>query len=118
MAEFALAAPADTALASLRAIARQDAAETRRQDVYAAMFAFAVACLERGLTQTAADTLAFLAQAPGLSARLRDEALETFADLESRICPRVILDARAFAEGMALRTMLEYLLDLSGLETT
>ncbi len=118
MAEFALAAPADTALASLCAIARQDAAETRRQDVYAAMFAFAVACLERGLTQTAADTLAFLAQAPGLSARLRDAALEILDELASRICPRVILDARAFAEGMDLRTMLEYLPDLSELEKT
>ena len=118
MAETALAAPADTALASLRAIARQDAAETRRQEVYAAMLAFAAACLEGGLTQTAADTLAFLAQAPGLSARLRDEALEILDELASRICPRVILDARAFAEGMDLLTVLAYLLDLNGLETT
>ena len=38
---------------------------------------------------------------------------ELFADLESRICPRVILDARKFAADMDLASMLEYLLDVA-----
>jgi len=75
------------------------------------MLSFAAVCLERDLTQTAADTLSFLLQFPGVSATIRDEAAEFFDELESRICPRVILDARVFADGMDLTTMLEYLLD-------
>ncbi len=82
------------------------------------MLAFALACLERDLTQTAADTLAYLLQDSGVSATVRAEAAETFAELESRICPRVILDARSFADGMDLATMLAYLLDVIGSETT
>ena len=84
----------------------------------AALIAFAAACLERDMTQTAADTLAFLLQDPGVSKTIRDEAAEIFDDLESRICPRVILDARSFADGMDVVTMLEYLLDLIKPHTT
>jgi hypothetical protein len=40
-------------------------------------------------------------------------AEELFADLEGRICPRVILDACEFATDLNLRTMVEYLLDLA-----
>ena len=88
------------------------------EDLYPAMLSFAAACLERDLTQTAADTLAFLLQYPGVSATFRDEAAELFDELESRICPRVILDARVFADGMDLTTMLEYLLDHINREAT
>jgi len=114
MAELMRVAPANDALESLRA----GDASGRRDDVYAAMIVFAAACLERDMQQTAADTLAFLAQDAGISAAQREEAAEIFDELESRICPRVILDARALADGMDLLTMLEYLLDLIELETT
>ncbi len=117
MAELMRAAAAKDALESLRAgkiYGRHD----DHGEVYAAMFAFATACLERDMTQTAADTLAFLLQDPFVSVTVREEAAEIFDELESRICPRVILDARAFADGMDLPTMLEYLLDLIKLETT
>ena len=88
------------------------------QNLYPAMLAFAVACLEREMTQTAADTLAFLLGDPDVSATVRDEAADILDELESRICPRIILDARVFADGMDLRTMLEYLLDHINTETT
>ena len=112
MAELAPVARAGDALEALRAIALTDAPRTRRQDVYAAMAVFAAACLEREMTQTAADTLAFLLQAPGVSASIRGEAAALFDDMDSRVCPRVILDARDFATGMDFLTMLEYLLDV------
>ena len=102
----------------LRALTQSGRAQTYRREVYAAMIEFATACLKRDMTQTAADTLAFLLQEPGVSASIRDEADEILDDLERRACPRVILDARSFAEGMDLLTMLEYLLDLVAPETT
>ena len=88
------------------------------QDIHAALLAFAGACLNHDMTQTAADTLAYLLQDAGVNATVRDEAAEVFDELERRICPRVILDARAFANGMDLPTMLEYLLDDIKPETT
>ncbi len=114
MAELMRDALAKDALESLRAVD----ANGRSDEVYAAMIVFAAACLQRNMQQTAADTLAFLVQDPGLSVAQREEAAEIFDELESRICPRVILDARVFADGMDLLTMLEYLLDLIELETT
>jgi len=118
MAEMMQVVPANDALELLLDIARDDDAQGRRHDIYAAMFAFAAACLKRDMTQTAADTLAFLLQDPEVSLTVRAQAAEIFDELESRICPRVILDARGFADGMDLPTMLEYLLDLIALETT
>ncbi len=118
MAELTQTATAIDALESLRASAPVDGASGDHDEVYAAMIVFAAACLEREMVQAAADTLAFLLQEQDVSAKHRDEAAEIFDELESRICPRVILDARAFADGMDLLTMLEYLLDLIELETT
>lgn len=112
MAETGLATPASGIHDLLRASALTHQASLGRQDVAAAMLAFAVACLEGEMTQTAADTLAYLLQDDRVSATVRDEAADIFAELESRICPRVILDARSFADGMDLATMLEYLLEL------
>lgn len=117
MAELMRVAPANDALESLRAGDASGRSDDHGE-VYAAMIVFAAACLERDMQQTAADTLAFLAQDAGISAAQREEAAEIFDELESRICPRVILDARALADGMDLLTMLEYLLDLIELETT
>lgn len=118
MAETGLAAPAIDAVARLRRIALRDYAHISRRELYSAMIVFAATCLERDMTQTAADTLAFLLQDPGVSETVRDEAAEIFDDLESRICPRVILDARSFADGIDLLAMLEYLLDVIKPEQT
>lgn len=117
MAEMQLAASSDGAPDLLRVIALGDA-NARHQAVYRAMLAFAGVCLESAITQIAADTLAFLLQAHGVCESVRDEAAEVFDELERRICPRVILDARSFAEGMDLPAMLEYLLDVIESETT
>lgn len=118
MTELTLVASGNDALDLLRGIVSKDDSRARGKDIDAALIAFAAACLERDMAQTAADTLAFLLQYPGVSASVRDEAVEIFDELESRICPRVILDARSFADGMDLSTMLEYLLDLIGAKTT
>ncbi len=106
------------ALDVLRSIAAQDDSSVGQQEVYAAMLAFAGACLERDMTQTTADTLAYLLQDPVVNTRIRDDAAEAFAELSSRICPRVILDAQAFADGMNLKSMLAYLLEVVSPDST
>lgn len=75
------------------------------------MFAMSEICIELGQAQTAADTLAFLLLQNDIDPEIFMQAEDVFADLESRICPRVILDAREFAADMDLVSMLEYLLD-------
>ncbi len=85
--------------------------EETRQRLYEAMTLLAAACIEQGLTQTAADILAFLLRQPDLSVTARAAAEDIFADLESRICPRVIYDAKEFATDMDLSAMIEYALD-------
>lgn len=83
-----------------------------KQQLYHAMNALAARCIDQGHTQAAADILAFLLNQSDLNADLQDSAYDSFAELESRVCPRIILDAREFAADMDLQTMLEYLLDL------
>ena len=88
----------------------------QQQTLRRSMISLAESCIEIGHTQTAADILAYiLCQIDADSATL-ERADELFAELESRVCPRVILDAREFAAGMDLVTMLEYLLDVAGRE--
>ncbi len=77
------------------------------------MFLLSENCVELGQMQTAADTLAFLMLHNDIDRDIFVRAEELFADLESRICPRVILDAREFAADMDLVSMLEYLLDVA-----
>ncbi|MCY4063395.1 MAG: hypothetical protein OXG53_13580 [Chloroflexi bacterium] len=77
------------------------------------MIALAEMCIELGQKQTAADTLAFLLLRIDMDPDIFIRAEALFADLESRICPRVILDAREFAADMDLVSMLEYLLDVA-----
>ena len=72
----------------------------------------AEACCQRGLTQTAADILAFLMIQADASESVKCSAEAMFLELESRICPRVIHDAKEFAAGMDLQTMIEYLLEI------
>jgi len=86
--------------------------EAARQ-FHRAMIALSENCIALGQTQTAADTLAYLLLRNDIDPELLIRADELFADLESRICPRVILDARDFAAGMDLGSMLEYLLEVA-----
>ena len=79
-----------------------------KQRLYQALALLAAACIERDVTETAADLLAFVRLQPDVSEAARQAADDLFADLESRICPRVIYDARELAAGMDLPTMIEY----------
>ena len=80
--------------------------------LYRAMIALAEDCIQFGQTQTAADILAFLLLQRELSAADFAQADALFAELEGRVCPRVILDAREFAADLDLQGMVEYLLDV------
>ena len=99
--------------ALLTDIAARDflAADTRLR-LYEAMLALAEACVVYGLTQAAAEILAFLLLQHDISSAVRDRAEDALVDLESRICPRIIFDAREFAAGMDLNTMVEYLIEV------
>ena len=94
---------------------KSDSAPTpeRTRELYRAMIALAERCIELGHTQTGADILAFLLLQNHLDPDAEDQAEELFAELESRVCPRIMLDAREFAAGMDLSTMLEYLLNVA-----
>ncbi len=72
----------------------------------------AAACVKRALSQAAADILAFLLLQSDLSAAIKETAEDMFADLEGRICPRIVYDAREFAAAMDIIAMLEYIRDL------
>ena len=87
-------------------------ANDQKQKLYNAMIAFAEVGIERGMTQTAVDILAFLSLQKDVDTDLSAHGEELLADLEGRVCPRVILDAREFAAEMDLLTMVEYLLDV------
>ncbi len=64
-----------------------------------------------GLAEAAAENLAFILLQDNLALDLREAAEALLADIESRICPRIILDARTFAAEMDLQSMVEYLLE-------
>ena len=85
--------------------------EETRQRLYKALTLLAAACIEQGLTEAAADFLAFVLFQPDVSVTVRGAAEDIIADLEGRICPRVIHDARELAAGMDLTTMIEFALD-------
>ncbi len=63
------------------------------------------------LADAAVETLALLLRQDNLPADLQESAEELVADIESRICPRVILDAQNFVAEMDLQSMTEYLLE-------
>ena len=77
------------------------------------MTALAEYCLEIGHTQTGTDILAFVLSQSDIDPLTLERAEESFAELESRVCPRVILDAREFAADLDLQGMVEYLLDVA-----
>lgn len=87
--------------------------EQTRKLHHAMLAALAETCIDWGQTQTAADILAFLLRQDPIDPGAFETAADRFAELESAICPRVIHDARDFAAGMDLRTMLEYLLEVA-----
>ncbi len=101
-----------SALAEMPASPAPDFSAAAKEKLYWAMAVMAGRCLERDLTQTAADILGFLLLQADVPAALKEETEELFTELEGRICPRVIFDAREFAADMDLLTMLEYLLDV------
>ena len=83
-----------------------------RRTLYRALTALAERCISSDDTQTAAEILAFLLGQIDMDADALFRAEDLFADLEGKICPRVIVDARAFAADMDLATMVEYLRDV------
>lgn len=80
-------------------------------ELWDAMTQLAVIYVERGWTQEACDILAFVLLQKDVPSDVHDQAYAAFDHLERSLCPRVIWDARAFAHGMDLDTMLAYLLD-------
>ena len=68
-------------------------------------------CISIEDTQTDTEILAFLLCQADLEGARFDRADELFADLASRICPRVMLDTSEFAADLNLATMIECLRD-------
>ncbi len=81
-------------------------------ELYYAMTQLADYYRQQDDTQTASDILAFILLQSDLPKDIREQAFELFDDLERRICPRVIWDAKAFAEDMDIQGMVEYVLDI------
>lgn len=81
-------------------------------ELYDAMTRLATFYIEQGETQLASDILAFVLLQTDLPNDIYEQAYELFDDLERRICPRVIWDAKAFAQDMDMQGMVEYVLDV------
>jgi hypothetical protein len=64
--------------------------------------------IREGLTREAAEVLAFVMLRSETAADTYQRAADLFLELESRICPSVILDARRFAHEATLRDMIAY----------
>lgn len=90
---------------------RDACASGNQPAVLRSLYGLARTYWERGQAEAAAENLAFILLQEDLAADLRNAAEDFMADIESRICPRVILDARAFAAEMDLQGMVEYLLE-------
>ncbi len=80
-------------------------------ELYYAMTYLAEAYITRDWTQTASNILAFVLLQVDVDSDSYDLADELFDDLERRICPRVILDAKTFAQEITLTEMIAYVLD-------
>jgi hypothetical protein len=65
--------------------------------------------IAQGDTQEGADVLAFVLLQPLLMPDSRMRAEDLFEDLESRICPRVLWDAREFASLATFEDVVEYI---------
>lgn len=80
-------------------------------ELYYALTQLAEDHIQQGETQMASDILAFILLQQDVPEDVREQAFELFDDLERRICPRVIWDAKAFAQDMDIQGMVEYVLD-------
>jgi hypothetical protein len=69
--------------------------------------------LNRGMTQEAANLLAFIINHPDVLHDTFDRAEDLFLDLEERLCPRVILDAKTFAVAKSINTIAHYIFEIS-----
>jgi len=83
-----------------------------RGDLYDAMTRLAELNIGQGETQMGTDLLAFVLRQSDVPTDIHERAFDLFDDLERRICPRVIWDAKAFAEDMDMQGMVEYILDV------
>ncbi|MCY4019213.1 MAG: hypothetical protein OXG39_07375 [Chloroflexi bacterium] len=90
----------------------RDAYVSRNQSaLFHILHGLARAYWSNGFAEAAAENLAFLLLQDDLPPDLRESAEELLADIEGRVCPRIILDARTFAAEMDLQGMVEYLLE-------
>ncbi len=65
--------------------------------------------IAQGYTQEGADVLAFVLLQPHIAEDTHEMALDLFEDLETHICPRVIVDATEFARLATLNDIIEYI---------
>lgn len=72
------------------------------QTPYAKLVQVADVLIARGITDAAANILAFVLAQPDVPPGTAAHAEALFDDLEATICPRVIVDARAFAQTATL----------------
>jgi hypothetical protein len=91
-------------LASIRAAWAIEA----HSEILDAITQLACIYIERGLTQDGADVLAFVLRQPNLPGDTFERARDAYEDLESYICPRVLLDAQDFASKATLQDIIDY----------
>lgn len=70
--------------------------------------------VRQGLTEEAANVLAWVLAAPDVPESINERAAEHWELLETRICPRVMLDAKTFAAEMSLADICGYVLPEAG----
>ena len=81
-----------------------------RLEILTSMTDLAEYYMGEGYTEEASEILAFVIIQPDLPDALLDRAEIRFDELESRICPRVIYDAKVFAKESTLADMVAYVL--------
>jgi hypothetical protein len=78
----------------------------------ARLVALAALLTDAGITHGSATVLAYVLAQPDLPPAVYEDAWTAFDDLEATICPRVIADARDFADGATSADLRAFLLDL------
>lgn len=76
-----------------------------------AFYTLAQSYWAQGNAESAAENLAFILLQGDSPPDLQAAAAELMADIESRVCPRLVLDARSFAAAMDMQGMVEYQLE-------
>lgn len=76
-------------------------------EVYARLVELSALLIEHGQTTPAANLLAWLMHQPDVPYDVYDSADDLWIDLEGRLCPRVISDAKMDAPIMTLRGVME-----------